>query len=760
MKFDFGFGKEMSQQFSFGAALTLLFGNSQNNNFLNFTGLTVGGIYKFSGMPKADGFGIYSPQIGISATGGIPIGKDSASNLNSISAEYNFGFYNHKDFMLSWYNEIMTYYSFDFTPVKIGFQFDLKNDFVFQAGSILYNQYDKTTFTAGAGYKFKVPDISGSVNYSTSYGKHSKFTHLLSATIYYGKPDTEAPVTSIKPSYTYISPNDDGVQDFTIFNVDVKDKSPIKGWQLLITDSKGKRIKEFKMSDREIMRPLTPSLFVERLISPKISLKVPGNIIWDGTDSTGKVVPDGTYTYSFTAWDEHDNIAPHLIGTIFVDNTPPAVNVLNYMDIFSPNGDGVKDEFIAVLDFETASEDDWKAEVVDSSGNIVKEFTWKGSNLPKKLVWDGNDNSGEEAPEGVYSIKISGWDRAGNKASTTIPNIALTRQYEDADIRIEKLYFSRLVDKEIKFYPSLSQTKGLTSYSIEILNENKKPVHTITGETLSPLVTWDGKLSNNKFIEDGTYYVRLSSVFNSGNTPTSFDKKLIVDSTPPDAKVTHSPSLFSPDGDGEDDLLYIYPYAYDKSEIKKWTLNIITLGGVTFKTFSGNGNPPKEIVWDGIGDNLDIVESATDYYIQLIVTDNAGNTTESKLDRLHVDILVIVTERGLKMRISNIQFKFDSAVLLKPSKPILDRVYEILQKYDKYDVVVEGHTDNIGTDHYNLTLSEKRAKAVYDYLVQKGVPPSKLKFMGMGETIPLYPNTNDENRRRNRRVEFSLIKRE
>jgi len=118
----------------------------------------------------------------------------------------------------------------------------------------------------------------------------------------------------------------------------------------------------------------------------------------------------------------------------------------------------------------------------------------------------------------------------------------------------------------------------------------------------------------------------------------------------------------------------------------------------------------------------------------------------------------MVTERGLKMRISNIEFAFDSALLKKRGIQILDRVYQILEKYNSYEIIIEGHTDDVGAEEYNLSLSEKRAKAVRDYLVKKGTNPERLKFIGMGETMPFYPNTNDENRRRNRRVEFLLVK--
>ncbi len=223
--------------------------------------------------------------------------------------------------------------------------------------------------------------------------------------------------------------------------------------------------------------------------------------------------------------------------------------------------------------------------------------------------------------------------------------------------------------------------------------------------------------------------------------------------------MSHSPSLFSPDGDRENDLLKIEPRAKDSTGIKNWRIVVYDSSGEPFKAFSGNGTVPGEILWDGLGDNLDIVESAADYTIVLEATDMAGNRGISSPDRLEVDVLVLVTERGMKIRISNIEFPFGSNEIKYKGRVVLDRVFQILQKYESYDVLIEGHTDDIGKEEYNLELSERRAKAVNDYLLGRGIPADRLKYVGMGETVLLYPNDSDEHRRRNRRVEFMLIKR-
>ena len=70
---------------------------------------------------------------------------------------------------------------------------------------------------------------------------------------------------------------------------------------------------------------------------------------------------------------------------------------------------------------------------------------------------------------------------------------------------------------------------------------------------------------------------------------------------------------------------------------------------------------------------------------------------------------------------------------------------------------IDGHTDSRGSEAYNQQLSERRARAVRDYLVSKGVPAERLSVRGFGETKPIAPNDTPENLRRNRRTELTVV---
>jgi outer membrane protein OmpA-like peptidoglycan-associated protein len=84
----------------------------------------------------------------------------------------------------------------------------------------------------------------------------------------------------------------------------------------------------------------------------------------------------------------------------------------------------------------------------------------------------------------------------------------------------------------------------------------------------------------------------------------------------------------------------------------------------------------------------------------------------------------------------------------------MDKIANVLVRYGKTHLTVVGHTDNVGSNQYNQTLSERRSGAVADYLRGKGVIPQRLVSVGQGENSPRATNTTEEGRRLNRRVEI------
>jgi outer membrane protein OmpA-like peptidoglycan-associated protein len=81
----------------------------------------------------------------------------------------------------------------------------------------------------------------------------------------------------------------------------------------------------------------------------------------------------------------------------------------------------------------------------------------------------------------------------------------------------------------------------------------------------------------------------------------------------------------------------------------------------------------------------------------------------------------------------------------------------MMQKHPNMRIELGGHTDNVGRPEANQKLSEQRAKAVYDYLVKKGISADRLTYKGYGQTEPVADNTTPEGRRQNRRTVFTIL---
>jgi len=126
-------------------------------------------------------------------------------------------------------------------------------------------------------------------------------------------------------------------------------------------------------------------------------------------------------------------------------------------------------------------------------------------------------------------------------------------------------------------------------------------------------------------------------------------------------------------------------------------------------------------------------------------------------DEYKVDILLSPVEAGSKIVLNNIFFEFGKANLLSQSKVELDKVFKFLEKNPTVRVEIGGHTDDVGDDASNQTLSEKRAAAVVEHLVKLGIDAARLESKGYGEKMPLATNATETGRAINRRTEFKIL---
>jgi outer membrane protein OmpA-like peptidoglycan-associated protein len=204
---------------------------------------------------------------------------------------------------------------------------------------------------------------------------------------------------------------------------------------------------------------------------------------------------------------------------------------------------------------------------------------------------------------------------------------------------------------------------------------------------------------------------------------------------------------------------------------------LITVKGKVTNSKTGDPMPNAKVVVERLPDGVDVGETMTDasgsYSIVLrpgaryglvpladgYLSQNANLDLNSVKESAEMtrDLLLAPIEVGAKVVINNIFFATNKSDLQTASFPELERVADLMSQNKISKILIIGHTDSVGEDAYNLSLSQRRARAVYTYFLTKGIAKERLKFEGKGETEPAVPNDTPENRQLNRRVEFKII---
>jgi outer membrane protein OmpA-like peptidoglycan-associated protein len=147
---------------------------------------------------------------------------------------------------------------------------------------------------------------------------------------------------------------------------------------------------------------------------------------------------------------------------------------------------------------------------------------------------------------------------------------------------------------------------------------------------------------------------------------------------------------------------------------------------------------------------------STNQNLDLTAYTKDGNLVTPDITLAPIEVAVI--EADITITLNNIFFDFDKAVLKPESFPELNRIVTLMNEKPGMTVEIAGHTDATGPASYNMTLSERRAKAVSGYLANKGIAADRIVTVFFGETKPLETNDTREGRQKNRRVEFKIIK--
>ncbi|MCK4676880.1 MAG: OmpA family protein [Bacteroidales bacterium] len=213
-----------------------------------------------------------------------------------------------------------------------------------------------------------------------------------------------------------------------------------------------------------------------------------------------------------------------------------------------------------------------------------------------------------------------------------------------------------------------------------------------------------------------------------------------------------------------------------KVEIKETQIAIVKGRIMDAVTLSPLGGVIVEIYDNELGRLVASFESNTrtgEYMISLPSGENYGFGIKAKeymfhsenliippstiVQEIYMDIMLNKVEVGSKIILKNIFFDFDKATLRPESAAELNRLTKMLNDIPTMKIEISGHTDNIGSDLYNQQLSEARAKAVVEYLTDKGIFVGRMTYVGYGEAQPIALNDSEDGRQMNRRTEFTVI---
>ena len=501
---------------------------------------------------------------------------------------------------------------------------------------------------------------------------------------------------------------------------------------------------------------------------------VPPEIYWDGKDDEGKIVSDGLYTAELEVSYRNGN-RPKAISTPFEVDTlyPEATVQIAEKEIkAAPNGT-VKP--IAVAQ-QTSEEPSWVGEFVSAStGQVAFQQSWSGK--AASFAWKGEGSGGKPVPDGVYLYRLTGEDRAGNRRTFEVKDLRVSWLRPEVKVVPQLEVFSPNGDgvkDTLALDLSTTVTESIVGYRLELLQEGKQVAVWEERGALPSNVVWDGKDPEGRVVPDGTYTVRLAVQYEGGEVSADAPIPLRVDTTPPQVTLELAPIPFSPDQDGRADTLKVEIGVKDESGIESWSFKVLDPNGREFQALEGKGTPPASVEWDGYSKTGDLLQAATEYPLQFVVTDGVGNAAKGFVTIL-VDVLVYREGGKDKIRVANVQFAPWTTDYLKWNLEIaktnvasIDQVAAMLKVFPQYRVRLEGHAVSVlyydkkasAREHTYvlIPLSQNRAKVVKEALVQRGIAPERIETEGYGGSSPLVPFSDLQKRWINRRVEFILLR--
>ncbi len=519
------------------------------------------------------------------------------------------------------------------------------------------------------------------------------------------KNTEETPIT-LTIDKSYFSPNDDMILDSLLFSIGVPVTKGIERWNLTILDVNGNNIRTFTGEGT-----------------------IPGEKNFDGRDNSGIRLEEGVYKSRLEVLYRNGNNPNAESPKFYIDVTAPVASLKSSSQIFSPNGDNLKDEITFYQ--ETTNETIWTGVVRSEKGDVIKEYQWLTAADPV-AEWNGTLSDGRLAPDGNYSYQLMSIDRAGNAGQSKFIKFNLNTEETPVILTTDLEYFSPNGDSvkdNIKIIPELKVTEGIDSYSLDILDSNSKVIRNFSGKNNLPeKFLWNGLNSDGRTAADDVYSSNITVIYDSGNTSPASSRKFIIDTIYPEISAEAEYLLFSPDSDGIKDNLEITQIS---SFEDIWKAEIVSENDIVIKSYLWKGQVENQ-KWDATDNEGNRVPDGKYKYLVYSV-DAAGNRSSSEVRNITIDteptaLFVTVSSEYLSPTGNNLYEDITFSTIINNKRGLESWSVKIIHESGDVEKIFQGNESipkNITWNGVNESgrITEGMYTALFSAFYSKGNAP-------------------------------------